>query len=495
MNSASARCEPFQVPSSERAVGLVFALRSPTAAAVGRDSGATETAPHRMIVLSDIEDEPDDTESFVRLLLYSNDIDLKGLVATTSTWKRTSVAPDSIRAIIHAYAKVQPNLLKHDARYPAPDALQALVKQGRAEYGMDGVGDGKDSEGSDWIIRILERTTTARCGSRSGAAPTRSRRRSTSCAPPHRRGGRSPGRQAAGLHDLRSGRQRPVDPEEFPEALLHRDSRAATTAPPRGRRSTRGRPGIDNTTDQQPLARGTHPARSRAAGRRLSGCGLGDGGRHAVLARADSQRPERSGASRLGRLGRTLRALSAGVPRHRPEDISSAAFPIPAGDAPDLDQRRRRLHAARPSANTGGQPSRAKSHSQDFKVTLWRWRDDFQNDFAARMDWTTRSYADANHPPVPVLDHPDAFTVRSGEDFGLDAHGPHDPDGDSLSFYWFPYPEAGTYEGSAEDQRAGKRGGRRVTAPKVDKPGDRSLHPQGHRQGQPAAVALQARSS
>ena len=38
---------------------------------------------HRMIVLSDIENEPDDTESFVRLMLYSNDIDLKGLVAST----------------------------------------------------------------------------------------------------------------------------------------------------------------------------------------------------------------------------------------------------------------------------------------------------------------------------------------------------------------------------------------------------------------------------
>ncbi|HAH23006.1 MAG TPA: hypothetical protein DCL77_04460, partial [Prolixibacteraceae bacterium] len=38
---------------------------------------------HRLIVLSDIEAEVDDTESFVRLLLYSNEIDLKGLIATT----------------------------------------------------------------------------------------------------------------------------------------------------------------------------------------------------------------------------------------------------------------------------------------------------------------------------------------------------------------------------------------------------------------------------
>ena len=37
------------------------------------------------------------------------------------------------------------------------------------------------------------------------------------------------------------------------------------------------------------------------------------------------------------------------------------------------------------------------------KVTLWRWRDDFQNDFAARMNWCTESYKEANHPPVPEL--------------------------------------------------------------------------------------------
>ncbi len=36
------------------------------------------------------------------------------------------------------------------------------------------------------------------------------------------------------------------------------------------------------------------------------------------------------------------------------------------------------------------------------KMTLWRWRDDFQNDFAARMDWCTKSYKDANYPPMPV---------------------------------------------------------------------------------------------
>src|SRR6516162_2325881 len=40
----------------------------------------------RVFVLSDIGNEPDDQMSLTRLLLYSNDYDIEGLVAVTSTW-------------------------------------------------------------------------------------------------------------------------------------------------------------------------------------------------------------------------------------------------------------------------------------------------------------------------------------------------------------------------------------------------------------------------
>jgi hypothetical protein len=79
---------------------------------------------------------------------------------------------------------------------------------------------------------------------------------------------------------------------------------------------------------------------------------------------------------------------------------------------------------------------------QDNKVTIWRWRDDFQHDFAARLDWTmTSSFENANHPPVPVLGHAEDLTIKSGSDFFLDASGTSDPDGDNLSYLWFQYPE------------------------------------------------------
>jgi hypothetical protein len=79
-------------------------------------------------------------------------------------------------------------------------------------------------------------------------------------------------------------------------------------------------------------------------------------------------------------------------------------------------------------------------------VTLWRWREDFQDDFAARMDWCIMSFDEANHPPVARLNQPEQFTVKSGDIFKLDADGSYDPDGDALSYWWFQYPEAGTYK-------------------------------------------------
>lgn len=92
----------------------------------------------------------------VRLLLYTNKIDIKGLVATTSIWHKTEVNPKSIQKIIQAYDKVQSNLNNHETGFPEAEALSKLVKVGLPEYGMLGLGDGKDSQGSDYILNILE---------------------------------------------------------------------------------------------------------------------------------------------------------------------------------------------------------------------------------------------------------------------------------------------------------------------------------------------------
>ena len=61
---------------------------------MARANDAGEMAKHRVIILTDVENEPDDTESLVRLMLYTNQIDVRGLIATTSTHLRNRIAPD-----------------------------------------------------------------------------------------------------------------------------------------------------------------------------------------------------------------------------------------------------------------------------------------------------------------------------------------------------------------------------------------------------------------
>ena len=37
------------------------------------------------------------------------------------------------------------------------------------------------------------------------------------------------------------------------------------------------------------------------------------------------------------------------------------------------------------------------------QATVWRWREAYQHDFAARMDWTLKPYKQANHNPLVVV--------------------------------------------------------------------------------------------
>src|SRR5271165_5296319 len=118
---------------------------------------AQEIRKLRVLVLTDIEADPDDTESLIRFLTYCNQWDVEGLIATTSIHQKTRVAPESILKVLDAYEKVQPNLLLHEKGYPTAAALKDKVRHGLAVYGMAGVGVGHDSPGSDLIVEVLKK--------------------------------------------------------------------------------------------------------------------------------------------------------------------------------------------------------------------------------------------------------------------------------------------------------------------------------------------------
>jgi len=128
------------------------------AATAGRAAIAQRVVPHpRLIVLADMEADPDDTQSLIRLLLYTNEINLERLVATTSVHQKTRLAPESISRLIGEYKKVRPNLARHDPAYPTAEALLRIVDTGQPGYGMAAIGRGKDSPGSRRIIAALDR--------------------------------------------------------------------------------------------------------------------------------------------------------------------------------------------------------------------------------------------------------------------------------------------------------------------------------------------------
>jgi hypothetical protein len=79
------------------------------------------------------------------------------------------------------------------------------------------------------------------------------------------------------------------------------------------------------------------------------------------------------------------------------------------------------------------------------KASIWRWRTAYQNDFAARMDWTIKPYNEANHPPVAKLATARQLIAKMGERVELSAAGSADPDGNTLSYKWFYYGEPGTF--------------------------------------------------
>jgi len=133
----------------------------------------------RTIVTTD--GEIDDVDTFIRMLMYSNEYQLEGLVYSSSMWhykgdgKGTTFTSEMemtrkmygaktdlrwpgvnwIQDLLQAYAQVHPNLILHDKNYPTPAYLNSLVKVGNIDFEgeMEQV-----TAGSEWIkFKLLDK--------------------------------------------------------------------------------------------------------------------------------------------------------------------------------------------------------------------------------------------------------------------------------------------------------------------------------------------------
>jgi hypothetical protein len=107
----------------------------------------------RVIVTSD--GEIDDECSLVRFLLYANEWDVEGIVTSISQyhWQGHRWAGDDwALPYLDAYAKVYPNLVKHDPRYPTPEYLRSRTVLGN----VNSEGEMEEATaGSQLIVKVL----------------------------------------------------------------------------------------------------------------------------------------------------------------------------------------------------------------------------------------------------------------------------------------------------------------------------------------------------
>jgi len=400
----------------------------------------------RLIVLTDVGAEADDSMSLVRLMLYSNEIDIEGLVATTSIWLQHERHPEMIRDIVDRYGEVRSNLLLHETGYPEAAILRSRIVEGQREYGMAAVGPGKESAGADLIIKALDAPDPRPLwvtvwGEVNTLAQALTTLRST----------RSPEELKRLVAKLRVYTISDQDDSgqwlrrEFPGLFY------IVSPGPYGNATWTGMTesveGIDNTTISNAWLAANIQQGHGPLGAAYPDVAWGtEGDTPSFLALIPNglsvpEHPEFGGwGGRYELYTPSVEGLGATVTGGIP--IMPETRPIWSNAADS--------YTPYLSSNFGRAVKPGGKTFKDFKVTLWRWRDDFQNDFAARMAWTTEPFEKANHPPVAHLDTPERMTVHAGEVFTLSAVGSSDPDGDSLSYLWFSYPEAGSWKTPVE---------------------------------------------
>lgn len=123
------------------------------AGAAAATRGALDGVRHRVIVSTDIGGtDPDDFQSMVHLLVYSDVLGIEGLISSPFEKGRK----EHILEVIDAYDSDFPNLRTYSEEYPTPARLREITKQGeimQAPYtGVRG-----STEGSEWIVQCARR--------------------------------------------------------------------------------------------------------------------------------------------------------------------------------------------------------------------------------------------------------------------------------------------------------------------------------------------------
>jgi hypothetical protein len=387
----------------------------------------------RILILTDIENEPDDAQSLVRFLLYSNQFDVEGIVATTSCWQRNKTAEWRIHEIVDAYGKVRDNLEKHEKGYPTLAYLKERVKKGYPDFGMAAVGEGKDSEGSDWIIKMVDKDDP-----RPVWVPIWG-------------GANCLGQALWKVKNTRSEAELKKFVSKIRVYTISDQDNAG--------------PWMRNTFSDlfYIVSPGYH---EHGADSYFYSTWIGiSGERHYHFASGadtytvDNKWVDEHIQNGHGPLGEQYPDIAYIMEGDTPSFLYLINNGLGSSEHPNWGSWGGRYELYRPTTRIFfHEPEKREIWADtddwvevdgkiwiDRRATIWRWREHFQNDFAARMDWCQKDYKNANHPPAAKLVHSNTISAKSGETVELNASASTDPDGNKLSYQWLHYREAGTW--------------------------------------------------
>ncbi|KAH6673425.1 hypothetical protein B0J14DRAFT_638456 [Halenospora varia] len=378
----------------------------------------TFTEKPRIVVLTDILNEPDDSMSLVRYLLYSNEFDTRGLVATTSKHLRNVTHPEEIRKIVNAYGSVVGNLNNHvhpSMQYQPAEELLSLISTGPPIYGKQAFNLSL-SDGSKLIIDQLEESdqplwVLAWGGTNTLAQALLYMRKTQSAEDSAKLRSRLRVYTISDQDDTGDWIRRQF-PDVFYVTSIH--AMGAYTISTWAGILSNVSPAMDYSIVQQPWLKTNIQLGPLGAVYPDIVYGMeGDSPSFLYLVQNGLGNPERPD---WGSWGGRYGLVSYDYP------LWSSTFDVVVGQ----DNKTYRTNQA----------------------TVWRWREAFQSDFASRMQWTLSSnFSQAAHPPVLNVNGqsgPEAMLIQAkyNQTFEFDASGTYDPDhsdNGQLEFQWYQY--------------------------------------------------------